>query len=126
MVSQAGTGRVDERASVRPTGPVAISRRESSGWMQRLTGVPGLRSRAQRSHRLPAWPFAPLPQKRRRPAAREPLSSEARPAGLSGQHCPVDDLVKNVGRTRSVPVEDRSDACGFRDPTVQRARLMLA
>lgn len=56
----------------------------------------------------------------------EPLSSEARPAGLSGQHCPVDDLVKNVGRTRSVPVEDRSDACGFRDPTVQRARLMLA
>ena len=91
-----------------------------------LTGIPGLRSSAKRSHCLHARPFAPLPQKRRRPAARGPLSGEVRPAGLEGQYQPVGVLVHNVGRARSAPVEGNVDTCEFRDSREQRARLKLA
>jgi hypothetical protein len=89
-----------------------------------LAGIPGLRSSAKRSHCL--RPFAPLPQKRRRPAARGPLSGEARPAGLEGQYQPVGVLVHNVGRARSVPVEGNADTCELRDSREPLARLKLA
>ncbi|SRR6266704_800728 len=80
-----------------------------------LAGAPGHWSGAAIAAGSAAARSAPFPRSDARPGARGLLPGEVRPGIPSGQYCPVDNNVENMGKGRSVLVDIAVSGCGVRD-----------